>query len=346
MKWGRIIRVLVVSVAAMAPWVFAEEGRIWQGEPAAKIGERWAFAYENDFLVPGTRDQDYTYGLSLSLAKNELVAAQSHSPLIMIDRLLGSKGKAYCGGIEFGLYGFTPEDIESDVLNIRDRPFASLVYISTSIEHHNAEQTEVRRSQITYGILGLGWVGQLQEATHALLDGDKPKGWDQQVAEGGEFTLRYNWSRQRLLNAGNSRTEWRLTQQVSLGYITETSLGVSFRSGQLNSVWHNFSPELASYAEASANTQRSREEWFFWGGAAVKARAYNAFLQGQFRHSAHTFDGGDLNHWIGEAWFGITRAWNNGIYASYGVRGHTSEVKSGVANRNVIWGGLLLGKRV
>lgn len=344
MKW-LIAMAHALLLAATFTEASAEEGRLMSVAPI-EGGERWALAYENDFLVPGSRDQDYTYGISLSLAKTSLVGAHSHSPLALIDQLFGGEGGAYCGGVELGLYGFTPEDIERDSLDVSDRPFASLVYVSTSIEHHSADQTQVRRSQMTYGILGLGWVGQIQEATHAVLDGDKPKGWDQQVAEGGEFTLRYSGSHQRLLNPGNPRTEWRLTQQVSLGYITEASVGLSFRSGQLNSVWHNFSPELASYAEASANTQRSREEWFVWGGVAVKARAYNAFLQGQFRDSAHTFDAGDLNHWIGEAWLGVTRAWDNGFYASYGVRGHTSEVKHGAADRAVIWGGLLLGKRV
>lgn len=344
MKWSKVVRYAVVVAAITATQALADSGRLT--EYATPANHRWALAYENDFLVPGSRDQDYTYGLSLSLAKTSLIDAHSHSPLAMIDRLLGNEGDAYCGGVELGLYGFTPENIESDSIDVTDRPFASLVYVSTSVEHHSKDQTVVQRSQLTYGVLGLAWVGQLQEATHEVLDGDKPKGWDRQVAEGGELTLRYNWSRQRLLNVGNPHTEWRLTQQVSLGYITEASVGVSFRSGRLNSKWHNFSPELASYAEASANTQHSREEWFIWGGAAIKARAYNAFLQGQFRDSAHTFDAGELNHWIGEAWLGVTRAWSNGFYASYGVRGHTSEVKSGVANRAVVWGGLVLGKRV
>lgn len=344
MKWLIAIAHVLLLAGPLCAAV-AEEGRLMSAKPDGG-GERWALAYENDFLVPGSRDQDYTYGLSLSLAKTSLARAHTHSPLAFLDQRFGGEGDAYCGGVELGLYGFTPEDIERDSLDPSDRPFASLVYVTTSIEHHNADRTEVRRSQMTYGILGLGWVGQLQEATHALLDGDKPKGWDQQVAEGGEFTLRYNASRQRLLNPGNPHTEWRLTRQLSLGYITEASVGLSFRSGQLNSEWHNFSPELASYAEASANTQRSREEWFVWGGFAVKARAYNAFLQGQFRDSAHTLDAGDLNHWIGEAWLGVTRAWDNGLYASYGIRGHTSEVKQGVADRSVLWGGLLIGKRV
>ena len=313
---------------------------------ATQNAERWGFSYENDLFVPGGRDQDYTYGISLSYSKASLLAAASHTPLDHLNRLFHVTEKGHNGGIEVGFYGFTPEDITQPSPTPGDRPFSSLVYLSTSAVQLNNHRDTVIRSQLTYGILGLGLVGQVQTKTHELINGDIPKGWDNQISEGGEPTLRYSVSRQKLLNSTITHTEWRQTQTISIGYITEASWGLSFRTGNLNSQWHTFNPELASYAESSANIHKSCNEWFFWGGVSVKARAYNVFLQGQFKSSAVTYSSDELNHLIVEGWLGFTKAFANGYYASYGLRGHTSEVKTGVGNRSVLWGGFLVGKRL
>jgi hypothetical protein len=45
-------------------------------------------------------------------------------------------------------------------------------------------------------------------------------------------------------------------------------------------------------------------ELFAFVGARAKVRAYNAFLQGQFRHS-DTYSEDSLNQLLGEAWIGI-----------------------------------------
>ena len=308
--------------------------------------ERWGFSYENDLFVPGGRDQDYTYGISVSHSKASLLTAATHAPLDALNRFFRVAEKGHSGGIEAGFYGFTPEDITQTAATHGDRPFSSLVYLSTSAVQLNAPRNTVVRSQLTYGILGLSLVGQVQTKTHEILNGDTPNGWNHQISEGGEPTLRYSVSRQRLLNNNVTHTEWRQTQAISVGYITEASWGLSFRSGNLNSQWHTFNPELASYAESSANIHKSCNEWFFWGGVSVKARAYNVFLQGQFKNSAVTYGSNELNHIIIEGWLGFTKAFSNGYYASYGLRGHTSEVKAGAGDRSVLWGGLLMGKRL
>ncbi|WP_082378751.1 lipid A deacylase LpxR family protein [Marinagarivorans algicola] len=310
---------------------------------------RWGFTYENDLFVPIGRDQDYTYGLSFSYAKPSLLKRNSHTPLAWFNRQVGLDGankKGDCGGVEFGLYGFTPENITQSAPNHDDRPFASLVYMSTNMQKMSADGRGLLRTQLTYGILGLQAVGQVQRTTHDILNGDTPGGWDHQISSGSEPTLRYLVSRQRLLKVGTPNTEFRQTQTASVGYITEASWGLSFRTGKINSQWQTFSPEIASYAESSASINRSHSEWFFWGGATVKARAYNVFLQGQFRDSVVTYGGSELHHVIVEGWLGFTKAFASGYYVSYSVRGHSSEVKDGNGDRAVVWGGLLVGKRV
>ena len=74
------------------------------------------------------------------------------------------------------------------------------------------------------------------------------------------------------------------------------------------------------------------------------ARGYNVFLQGQFRDSEVTYDSDQLNHMIVEAWLGYTQSFASGWRLSYVLRGHTSEVREGAADRNLLWGGLIIAR--
>jgi hypothetical protein len=306
---------------------------------------RWALGLDNDFLVPGSRDQDYTYGLSVLHTGTDLAEELYFAPVNLVDRSLGL-GNSSRQAAEFGLYGFTPEDIERPDANPEDRPYASLVYIATRNERVYPLSGTVISSQLTLGVLGLDLVGDLQKGLHSLIDGDSPQGWRHQISDGGEPTFRYSLARQQLLGEPTGRLEVKHTQSVSVGYITEASWGLNFRTGQLNSAWHNFHPEQASYAETSAQLKNRTAERFFWAGIALKARAYNAFLQGQWRDSAVEYDGSDLRHLIVEVWLGYTHGFANGMFVSYGLRGHTSEIRQGEGDRNVIWGGLMLGRNL
>lgn len=343
------------------PWVSAlmllAGGPAWGGSSATGVfgntpllslvetgaGERWAVGFDNDFLVPGSRDQDYTYGISILRATDAATASVAARPLQWIDRLVGLDA-ASRRGVEFGLYGFTPEDIENLAANPHDRPYASLVYAAARSERIYPLTGTVVSSQLTFGVLGLDIVGDLQKGLHSVLDGDAPQGWRHQISDGGEPTLRYSLARQQLLTLPTNKLEVKHTQSVSVGYITEASWGLSLRAGRLNSLWHNFHPEQASYAETSAQLNSRSAERFFWAGVAVKARLYNAFLQGQWRDSAVTYSSDELRHLVVEAWAGYTHGFANGVFISYGLRGHTSEIRHGHGDRNVVWGGLMIGR--
>jgi len=51
-----------------------------------------------------------------------------------------------------------------------------------------------------------------------------------------------------------------------------------------------------------------------------------------------------VNHGIIEAWAGYTVALTDGYSFTYSLRGHTSELKQGAGDRNIVWGGLLVSK--
>ena len=143
----------------------------------------------------------------------------------------------------------------------------------------------------------------------------------------------------------DSGLEVKSTVQGSVGYITEASWSLSSRAGNIITPWVSFNPELTSYGENSIpNASTKVSEHYAWAGMALKLRAYNAFLQGQFKDSAVTYRSNEINHAIVEAWVGYTIGLDNGYSISYSIRGHTSELKQGNADRSVVWGGILLSK--
>lgn len=310
----------------------------------------WAFVFDNDILVPGHRDQDYTYGINFTqtgdTAEEALFAL--NRPLEILDRWIGFEHNDIAiqttYSREIGLFGFTPEDITQSEANPNDRPYASLIYLSSSREQVDLVDNLAWKSTLTIGLLGTGLVGELQNITHKNTSSKEAKGWHNQISDGGELTARYLIARQRYYESNSDNLEIKSTLQASVGYLTEASWSLSMRAGQIHSPWASFNPELASYGEKSSYSSdaKSVNEQYFWAGVAIKARAYNAFLQGQFRDSAVTYDQHELRPILVEAWMGYTFAFKQGYRISYVLRGHSSEIERGAGDRNLVWGGVII----
>lgn len=310
----------------------------------------WAFAFDNDLFVPGHRDQDYTYGLNFTQAGESTRNARLslNAPLIAIDELIGfthtSLSTRETFSREVGAFGFTPEDITVSEANPNDRPYASLIYLSSSREQVDLVKNVAWKSTLTLGALGLGLVGELQNLVHQGTNGKEAQGWSNQISDGGELTGRYVIARQQYFDEFSENLEIKSTIQASVGYLTEASWSWNLRAGKIHSPWSSFNPELASYGEKSSysSTAKPINEHYFWAGVALKARAYNAFLQGQFRNSEVTYDHDQLNSFLVEAWAGYTFSFKQGYRISYVLRGHSSEINEGAGDRNLLWGGIIV----
>jgi len=324
-----------------------------QDQPA-KPTSSWAFAFDNDVLVPGHRDQDYTYGLNFTQtgASTRVASLALNEPLIVIDDWIGFEHSSLSTqetfSREVGVFGFTPEDITVSEANSDDRPYASLVYLSSSREQVDLVDNVAWKSTLTVGVLGLGLVGELQNIAHQGTNGKSAQGWNNQISEGGELTGRYIIARQKYFASFSENVEVKSTVQASVGYLTEASWSLSMRTGRIHSPWSSFNPELASYGEKSSysSSAKSVSEHYFWTGVAIKTRAYNAFLQGQFRDSAVTYEHHQLNPLLVEAWAGYTFAFRQGYRISYVLRGHSSEIKDGAGDRNLLWGGIIIARSI
>jgi hypothetical protein len=81
---------------------------------------------------------------------------------------------------------------------------------------------------------------------------------------------------------------------------------------------------------------------YFFVGARVKARAYNAFLQGQFRDSVVEYSYSELEPVLAEAWMGFVTQLMNQTQISYSINYQTAEIRDGAAARDALWGAVQL----
>lgn len=317
----------------------------------------WTLYLDNDALTPTQRDEDYTGGLALTLAGRR--AEEFPLPL---DPILGALDARVLGercdrahqlhSLQFGLLAFTPGDIDAQALLAGDRPYASLLYLASGRSYVSDFDGTVYHTSLTLGVLGTALVPQVQDGIHGVLGVQRPQGWDHQIADGGEPTLRYAVTRQDRLAAAatgpRSRYELKGAMAASLGYLTEASGALSLRWGMINTPWWSGPPDRVEYiAEPAPATGGSMmrsdiRELYVWAGVKGHLRAYNAFLQGQFRSSDLDYSPDQLQVLIGEAWVGVTVQMVGEVRLSWVLRYQTSELRVEPGDRSLLWGGLVL----
>lgn len=287
----------------------------------------WSVQFDNDLLSGTHRDEDYSWGLGLTFAQDTKSATQ------------------------VGLIAMTPRDLTVAVPLPEDRPYASLLFVTRAGIDVEETQGRATFSSITVGMLGLDAAEFLQRQIHGAIGGQDPRGWSHQISAGGEPTARILRAEQWLLLLAapwtGGRPELKATLTGSAGYLTEIGAGLSLRWGRIESPWWTHTPELTDYIAtpigAFAGRRQGQPEFYFFAGGRVKARAYNAFLQGQFRHSDVRLASDDLARVQGEAWAGVVTGWPT-LRITYTLRLASREVDTGNPARTLVWGAIAVDK--
>lgn len=302
---------------------------------------------DNDLFAGRDQDRDYTGGFAVSISGS---AARdgflSLDPLLArLDSLSGSEHSEVHYARQVGLMAFTPQDIVSKEALQNDRPYASLLFASNGRVRVEPDNRTAWSSSLTVGVLGLSLTDRLQSVIHDVVGSEEPAGYSNQISAGGEPTARYTLARHSLWIANpNGTVDVKTTVQGSVGYLTETSAAISMRVGRFDSPWWSFTPELTDYiaAPTPSVSNKSRPEMYVFAGARLKARAYNAFLQGQFRDSAVTYSASELEPILAEAWIGVVTQLMNQTQVSYSLNYQTAEISHGPAARDALWGAVQL----
>lgn len=303
---------------------------------------------DNDLFAGRQLDRDYTGGLGVTLS-----GAAAREGVLSLDRLLGAADAMVITvpaadvhyARQIGMIAFTPQDIVTAVPQHDDRPYASLLFTSNGRVSVEADDRDAWSSYLTIGVLGLPISQTLHRAVHDLVGSEAPQGYEFQISAGGEPTARYSLARQHLWFASPSgKVDVKTTIQGSVGYLTQASAGLSLRIGHFNTPWWSFAPELTDYMAAPLPVEQDRRpsQLYFFAGARLTARAYNAFLQGQFRESEVTYSFSQVEPLVAEAWMGFATQVFGQTELSYTLRYQTAELREGRAARDAFWGSVQL----
>ncbi|MDY6949016.1 MAG: lipid A deacylase LpxR family protein [Pseudomonadota bacterium] len=302
---------------------------------------------DNDLFAGDNQDRDYTGGFSVTIS-----GERARDGLLSLDPLLRRLDASSADDSadvhharQLGLLAFTPRDTLVAEVQPDDRPYASLLYVSNGRVRVDADDRSAWTSSLTIGVLGLSVSERLHSAVHELVGSESPRGYDHQISAGGEPTARYTLARQKLWIADPSgHIDVKTTVQGSVGFLTETSASISMRAGRFNSPWWGFAPELTDYMSAPVPTEsyHGGRELYVFLGARVKARAYNAFLQGQFRDSEVRYTSDEVQPLLAEAWLGVVTQILDQTQLSYALHYQTAELRHGPASRDALWGAVQL----
>lgn len=303
---------------------------------------------DNDLFAGDEKDRDYTGGMSITIS-----GERARDGLLSLDALLhriddlsaAAKDANVHYARQIGLVAFTPSNTLVAEVQPYDRPYASLLFVSNGRVAVDADDRGAWTSSLTVGVLGLSVSERLHGAVHELVGSESPRGYDHQISAGGEPTARYTLARQKLWIADPSgHIDVKTTVQGSIGFLTETSASISMRAGRFNSPWWAFAPELTDYmaAPVPSESYRGGRELYVFVGARVKARAYNAFLQGQFRDSDVRYTADEVQPLLAEAWLGVVTQILDQTQLSYALHYQTSELRHGAAARDALWGAVQL----
>lgn len=303
---------------------------------------------DNDLFAGDNKDRDYTGGMSITIS-----GERTRDGLLSLDPLLrrldnssddNQDADVYYAR-QIGLLAFTPSNTLVSEVQPDDRPYASLLFLSNGRVRVDADDRGAWTSSLTIGVLGLSVSERLHGTVHELVGSESPRGYDHQISAGGEPTARYTLARQKLWIADPSNhVDVKTTVQGSVGFLTETSASISVRAGNFNSPWWGFAPELTDYMSAPVPTEsyRGGRELYVFAGARIKARAYNAFLQGQFRDSEVRYGSDEVEPLLAEAWIGVVTQILDQTQLSYALHYQTAELRNGPAARDSLWGAVQL----
>jgi len=243
------MRARLLLMMTLLSWsALGEASSPHDAERVSAVSDRgWTMHVDNDLFAFVDRDRDYTGGAAFTLGGE---AARTHalslsSALAWADErtrfsALLKDGRTEGHSLELGLLLFTPHDIETPEPLVDDRPYANLLYLSSSQLTHDATRDVAYQSSLTLGFLGLPIAERLHRVAHDVLGSADPKGYAHQISDGGEPTFRYAVSRYRLLASGAYRGRpyvLRLGSGGSVGYLTEASVELAFRWGRTDLPW-------------------------------------------------------------------------------------------------------------
>ncbi len=281
------------------------------------------FLVENDALLRfANNDQNYTGAFGLQWSGGFIDGARLTAPLALVDRLtrmerVHARSPMRMHGLQLIGTAFTPDSLNTADVIPEDRPYGSILGLTVRrLTVRDSDLAVAWSSDLTLGVLGLPLAREVQTAIHRALRGPgesrpyDPLGWHNQISDGGEPTLLYRATVERLAfgdapNPGERKhLQGTVGLQGSAGYYTNIAALATVRAGWFQSEFWEFGGGGSSGTASGVGNQRlaaaapHRREAYLFGGVRPRLVVYNALLQGQFRQSAHSFSSGEVERTV------------------------------------------------
>ena len=264
------------------------------------------FNWDNDVFV----FKDYYYSQGIHLFWTSPVLRKN--PLNHV--LLRLKDADYYYRLGMVQEMYTPKDIADTLLNVIDQPYAGTLFLRSELISINPETKLKLSSQFDLGLLGpLSGAQKAQEYVHDWLGSTPPGGWDFQIHN--RPYINYNLNIEKGLLVVNG-FEFIGNSRIRGGNIhNDIQIGTLLRFGKLNNYFNGLGLPNKSYK------LKHDFQLFAFGGAALKAVAYNATLMGGIipPESIHQFTFRDITNFVVNVHGGIHVS-----YKSFGAKGQLS----------------------
>ncbi|MDH5437176.1 MAG: lipid A deacylase LpxR family protein, partial [Gammaproteobacteria bacterium] len=254
--------------------------------------------FDQDLFVPLlNEDRDYTMGFAIEMfnKKGTNIFDGVLCNLAQHFKLNCSNNNAERSYV-LGTVNYTPDDISSNLPIQDDRPYASLVYFSN--KRVIADGDSAIGVELQVGFLGLKFGEEFQDYFHKRwrdASGNNtpvdPRGWRNQISDGGEATLRFRLSNLQVLknrHQSKDKFDYAWMWDAAVGYQTNASTGLMARAGKIRSSIWTVPYDPINRGDFLPSTGGS--EWYFWVAGRTRLIGYDALLQGQFRNSHVTFN--------------------------------------------------------
>lgn len=282
-----------------------------------------ALYVDEDLLSGMAQDADYTGGIALAFA---------------VDRAEDRRYEFEVGGAAFTPLAITDPDVVA-----HDRPYAGLIYISGALDQ--LEEHRAATTTLTVGVLGLPWIATVQRRVHRAMGSDRPRGWQHQISDGGEPTLRLSHERRWLsepMELAGGRAQWLYRVGAGVGFLTDLNFGLAARFGRFSDPRWDLHSSPTGLGDRAAFGRAAEHDRFLYATLSVRVPAYDAFLQGQFRDSDVTVPSRDRRYLVPAASLGGVLGLSRGRNLHYFIRAQRSDIRLAERSETAVYGGVSL----
>ncbi|MGG8495807.1 lipid A-modifier LpxR family protein [Tenacibaculum sp. TC6] len=189
----------------------------------------------------------------------------------------------------FDVVAFTPNNIKAEEIQYNDRPYSNVLFLSLKRHGLNKDGDTYFAKTLYVGVLGTRLAEYFQGAIHKVMNSPEPKGWRNQISDGGEPTILYTQKKMSLL-VDQQKFQLNHGYTYNLFYVTGASYNLGARCGLFNK--ESWLTDMSGFIGSVTSrfnkmTQKKSREIYVYANLNTNLNVYNSSLHGQFRDTRY-----------------------------------------------------------